>query len=727
MTLAQTSGPLAAYSFDASSGTALADVSGHNNTITLFNGPSWSAGRYGNALSFDGSNDRGVAAAYNPALNLTGRSLTLSAWIYPRTNSGWQLIVDKPYTSSHSDPYFDWSMHRENATGRLNAFFGCEGYQRSSNSSTPLNTWTHVAVTYDGTSLRHYINGVLDRTTSVTCAVTNTNSRPIRIAANGGGGEVMNGLIDDVRIYNRPLSAAEIHNDMATPLAPGGAPIDSAPPSVSITSPGSGTAAIGTVNVSAAASDNVGVAGVQFKVDGADLGSEDQGAPYSVAWSTTQFSNGSHTLTAAARDAAGNRTTSSPVTVTVSNGVGGGTTPPTMTLTASPMSIASGSSSTLSWSSSNATDCTASGAWSGSKPTNGSQSTGTLTSTKTYTLACTGSGGSISKSATVTVTATVPAPSVTLAASPTSVASGGSSTLTWTSSDASSCTASGAWSGSRPTSGSASTGPLTAASNTFTLACTGSGGTTSRSATVTVDGTTQLRGLDFKGSASTTGTVRFRFTNPLANYPATYIWRVKPRQQSGYYTAFFWGNDGTFYWGPSSPDSYYGAHPYPQPAPNGSSHKWEMSVYGYDYLSSENVTYDVWHTQALRVWSDGSGKHHEFYWDLPNTSRVIRVNSPSEYGNIMPPSPALTFGDAPWNVSNEIMNGVMRGFQIYSTALSVNDILSESATPKSTGAGASSMWYLNLNPTPTDISDKSGAGHHPAWVGSERPQLWSGQ
>lgn len=71
MTLAQTSGPLAAYSFDASSGTALADVSGNNNTITLFNGPSWSAGRYGNALSFDGSNDRGVAAAYNPALNLT--------------------------------------------------------------------------------------------------------------------------------------------------------------------------------------------------------------------------------------------------------------------------------------------------------------------------------------------------------------------------------------------------------------------------------------------------------------------------------------------------------------------------------------------------------------------------------------------------------------------------------------------------------------------------------
>jgi hypothetical protein len=60
---------------------------------------------------------------------------------------------------------------------------------------------------------------VLDRTTAVSCAVTNTNSRPIRIGANGAGTEVMNGLIDDVRIYNRPLSAAEIQTDMASPSA----------------------------------------------------------------------------------------------------------------------------------------------------------------------------------------------------------------------------------------------------------------------------------------------------------------------------------------------------------------------------------------------------------------------------------------------------------------------------------------------------------------------------
>src|SRR5206468_659852 len=75
----------------------------------------------------------------------------------------------------------------------------------------------------------------------------------------------------------------------------------------------------GTVTVSASASDNIGVAGVQFLVDGANLGAEDTASPYSVSWNTTTVGNGSHTLTAVARDAAGNRTTSSPVSVTVSN------------------------------------------------------------------------------------------------------------------------------------------------------------------------------------------------------------------------------------------------------------------------------------------------------------------------------------------------------------------------------------------------------------------------
>jgi hypothetical protein len=70
---------------------------------------------------------------------------------------------------------------------------------------------------------------------------------------------------------------------------------------------------------------------------------------------------------------------------------------------------------------------------------------------------------------------------------------------------------------------------------------------------------------------------------------------------------------------------------------------------------------------------------------------------------------------------------VLRGIQLYSSALSVADIVTEAESPRSTSAGGNSIWYINLNPTPADISDKSGKGHHPAWVSSARPALWSGQ
>src|SRR5258705_8837128 len=97
-----------------------------------------------------------------------------------------------------------------------------------------------------------------------------------------------------------------------------------------MTSPSPGASLLGTTTVSANATDNVGVAGVQFKLDGASLGAEDTTSPYSVSWNTTGTANGSHALTAVARDAAGNATTSAVVTVTVSNDA----TPPSVSITA---------------------------------------------------------------------------------------------------------------------------------------------------------------------------------------------------------------------------------------------------------------------------------------------------------------------------------------------------------------------------------------------------------
>ena len=246
-----------------------------------------------------------------------------------------------------------------------------------------------------------------------------------------------------------------------------------------------------------------------------------------------------------------------------------------------------------------------------------------------------------------------------------------------------------------------------------------------------------ITGLDFPGSAAVSSTMRFKFTGPMPIYGnpgggVTYIWRAYPRQQAGYYTAFFWGNDdgqgnlNTFLWDNGAADSYYGAHPYPNPPPNGTAHNWEVSVEQNDYVNGA-VEYNRWHLQALRVWEASDGKkHHEFYWDLPNTDSAHRVTriSPANWGNKNPPAPVLTWGDAPWQPGNEVWNGILRGIQIYDGLLSVPDIVAETNSPLSTAAGSANIWYLNLNPTPSDISDKSGSGNNPVWVGNERPSLY---
>ena len=94
---------------------------------------------------------------------------------------------------------------------------------------------------------------------------------------------------------------------------------DTTPPTVSITAPAGGATVSGTVAINASASDNGTVAGVQFKLDGANLGAEDTSAPYSFSWDTFSVANGSHTLGAVARDAAGNTTAATNVVVTASN------------------------------------------------------------------------------------------------------------------------------------------------------------------------------------------------------------------------------------------------------------------------------------------------------------------------------------------------------------------------------------------------------------------------
>ena len=99
----------------------------------------------------------------------------------------------------------------------------------------------------------------------------------------------------------------------------GSTPPPSTAPVVSISAPAAGNTVSATVVVSAGASDSSGIAGVQFKVDGVNLGSEITAPPFSTTWNTAGTSNGAHTLTAVARNTTGNSTTSAGVPVTVTN------------------------------------------------------------------------------------------------------------------------------------------------------------------------------------------------------------------------------------------------------------------------------------------------------------------------------------------------------------------------------------------------------------------------
>jgi hypothetical protein len=157
--------------------------------------------------------------------------------------------------------------------------------------------------------------------------------------------------------------------------------------------------------------------------------------------------------------------------------------PPALSFSASANAVEQNGSTTLNWSSSGTTSCTASGDWSGSKSLSASEIKSNLTADKIYTLTCTGAGGTTIDSVTIAVEA--PAPVLSFSASANTVEQNGSTTLNWSSSDATSCTGSGDWSGSKPVSGSQVVSGLTIDSQ-YQLICSGAGGSVNGSVSVSV-------------------------------------------------------------------------------------------------------------------------------------------------------------------------------------------------------------------------------------------------
>lgn len=205
------SGPVAAFGFE-DGGSDADDDSGHGHDGDI-EGANWtSQGKYGDALSFDGTNDW-VTIDGSPLLNLT-TGMTLEAWVFPTTTTGVRDILIKE--GAGGDIY---NLYARNWQGlpEVNAAIGGAN-QTANGSAIPANVWTHVAGTYDGSVLRLFINGTQVDTTPIAGTIA-TSGGPLRIGGNSLWGEFFQGRIDEVRIYNRALTPAEIQADMNTPVS----------------------------------------------------------------------------------------------------------------------------------------------------------------------------------------------------------------------------------------------------------------------------------------------------------------------------------------------------------------------------------------------------------------------------------------------------------------------------------------------------------------------------
>jgi hypothetical protein len=206
-------GLVAAFGFEETTGTTATDSSGSGNAGTI-NGPTRSTtGKFGSALSFDGINDQ-VSVPDANTLDLTN-AMTLEAWVRPSALSAWRTILMKEQTAG-----LVYGLYANGDTNRPSAhiYTNVERDVRGT-AAVPVNAWTHVAATYDGAVLRFFINGTQVSTANIAGTIL-TSTGQLRIGGNSIWGEWFNGLIDEVRVYKRTLTAAEIQADMNAPVVP---------------------------------------------------------------------------------------------------------------------------------------------------------------------------------------------------------------------------------------------------------------------------------------------------------------------------------------------------------------------------------------------------------------------------------------------------------------------------------------------------------------------------
>jgi hypothetical protein len=195
------SGLVSQFSFNEATGTTVVDQVGRTGAMS---GPTWTSGQSGAGLNFDGSNDW-VTVSDDVGLDLSG-AMTLAAWVRPDSVTGWRTVLLKETGNGLA-----YGLYSSDDEGLPSVYINTGGTDIAATGPESLSagTWSHLAATYDGSSLRLYVNGQLVATRNITGSIVTSNG-PLRFGGNAIWGEHLDGSLDEVRIYNTVLTANEI-------------------------------------------------------------------------------------------------------------------------------------------------------------------------------------------------------------------------------------------------------------------------------------------------------------------------------------------------------------------------------------------------------------------------------------------------------------------------------------------------------------------------------------
>ena len=203
--------PVGDWRMNEGSGTVLVDSSASGNNGTILGNPTWVAGQHGQAIRFDGTGDYATVPD-NASLDISA-AITMAAWVKPEKAATQNLI--KKATNGGTNGYelslsLDGSAQRCSCASTRRRAATRTGSTRRPSYPSNGTTWMHVAATYDGTTIRLYVNGVQEGGNLAGPASIATNNLALGIGAQPDGRSTAAGAMDDVLLYNTALTASEI-------------------------------------------------------------------------------------------------------------------------------------------------------------------------------------------------------------------------------------------------------------------------------------------------------------------------------------------------------------------------------------------------------------------------------------------------------------------------------------------------------------------------------------